>query len=208
MHVIHARHARRACIVSDHSGSNLSGHNLFPKMTCVHCGPVYESVLYDDFVTGDTICTTCGYILDRSCAMFACDRDHEVVDDIPKNGPTRSTPIPRDNRIVSPRLLYSHILKSMSRYLVDLDRQSIALMQQICVRAVTNKPHMVMKNPSTIALAVYVICNKPAGTSRKRRAIRQDPLICRVCAQMGTTPWSVSDTIKLLEQDPIREICV
>lgn len=112
---------------------------------CIYCGR--ETVVVDDVVCGDTLCTECGSVLDTSCGILYDDHtDH--CDSSPEK-------VPNDPITHSSPSIYDQLFRQLSQYTDHVDRRSRIVLQTQCDNELARNPQLRFRKPINIVLAIF-----------------------------------------------------
>lgn len=180
---------------------------IMALLECIECGPSDEwavDYFMDDVVTGDTICTRCGLVADRSCMLTSYFQGLDIhaeeytsYADAVRSTSSPTPPVTMDTA----EQMYDSILARLSAYTVEITRSNRIVMRSACLRAVQTVPRLAIRRPEMIVLAIFVIFTKPAGRPRKHSELLKDHEFVGLCTLLGVRPSSVCSVLRAL--DPV-----
>lgn len=176
--------------------------------TCPECdAPAHYHV--DDVVTGDTVCTQCGFIIDdRIAGLFSEEQsrytEHNTADRENRRSTTTTnttnTPTATPCITSSFENICDHLLKQLSRICVDITRNNRIVLRNLCITVAEKHPDMLFKAPASIVLAVFVCYTKPSGRLRGLNSLSSDKEFSQLCNSLHVKPSSVYGMLRKVDK--------
>lgn len=181
---------------------------------CPECSAP-EHQLLDDVVTGDTVCTQCGLIVDdRSAGLFSSEHNRYVdynadrpINPLDDRDEPPTGRVCEHNAIVAASrntasfdTICDNLLKQLSRYCVEITRNNRIILSRLCNTVAEKHPEMLFKAPASIVLAVFVCYTKPTGRLRGLSHLSADQDFVHLCNSLHVKPSSVYGVLRKVDR--------